>query len=352
MKPIRAIVIDDSAFMRKMISDILNGDPRMEVISIARNGEEGINKIIQLSPDVVTLDVHMPIMDGMNTLKKIMQKCPIPVVMLSSLTREGAAKTIEAISIGAVDFIAKPSGSISLNIETIADEIRSKVYTASKAQIKNNLTMSSSTDKKKQISFDGHRFEKTIVGIGTSTGGPRALQQVLVNLPATFTAPILIVQHMPPGFTKSLAERLNTLSSIHVKEAVHGEIIEQKTAYIAPGDYHMTVKRIGTTLAIHLSKDVPIKGHRPAVNVLFDSIAKLKQMNKITAVLTGMGNDGTDGIVSIKNTDSKSIIIAENEATSIVYGMPKSAVNTGLVDYHIPLSEVSNLLVKLTKNRL
>ncbi|WP_087972888.1 protein-glutamate methylesterase/protein-glutamine glutaminase [Oceanobacillus rekensis] len=351
MKPIRVLVIDDSAFMRKTITDILNNDPRMEVISTARNGEEGIKKIIQLSPDVVTLDVHMPIMDGMDVLREIMQKHPVPVVMLSSMKKEGNTKTIEAISNGAVEFIAKPTGPISLDIQTIANEIRFKVYTTSQAKTKKNLTGSSPTDQK-LILFDGKRFDKTIVAIGTSTGGPRALQQVLTNLPVTFIAPILIVQHMPSGFTKSLAERLNKLSLIHVKEAIHGEIIKQGTVYIAPGDYHMTVKRIGTTLAIHLSKDAPIKGHRPAVNVLFDSIVKLKQMNKIAVVLTGMGNDGMDGVINIKNKDSNSIIIAENEVTSIVYGMPKSAVKTGLVDYHIPLNEVSSLLVKLTKTRL
>ncbi|MFC4023131.1 chemotaxis response regulator protein-glutamate methylesterase [Oceanobacillus longus] len=346
MQPIRAIVIDDSAFMRKMISDILNSDPRIQVISTARNGEEGIKQIKQLCPDVVTLDIHMPVMDGMNALQEIMKSHPVPVVLLSSVTKDGTIKTMEAISNGAVDFITKPSGTISLDIRTIEEEIRSKVFTASHVNLDMNRQSKSS---QKRVSLNRKCFDKTIITIGTSTGGPRALQQVLENLPEKFTAPILIVQHMPAGFTKSLAERLNRLSPIHVKEAVHGEIIENGTAYIAPGDHHMVVRKIGTTIAIYLTKDAPVKGHRPAVNVLFHSIAQLKQINKIAVVLTGMGNDGSEGIAELKGLNSKTITIAENEATSIVYGMPKSAVQTGLVDYHMPLNEIPNLLIKLTK---
>ncbi|MGJ9458878.1 protein-glutamate methylesterase/protein-glutamine glutaminase [Oceanobacillus sp. CF4.6] len=347
MQPVRAIVIDDSAFMRKMITDILNSDPRIQVISTARNGEEGIKQIKQLCPDVVTLDVHMPVMDGMNALQEIMKSHPVPVVLLSSVTKDGTIKTMEAISNGAVDFIPKPSGAISLDIRTIEEEIRSKVFAASHVNLDRNTRSNKSSQKR--VSLDRKCFDKTVITIGTSTGGPRALQQVLKNLPEIFTAPILIVQHMPAGFTKSLAERLNRLSPIYVKEAVHGEIIENGTAYIAPGDHHMTVRKIGTTIAIYLTKDAPVKGHRPAVNVLFHSIAQLKQINKIAVVLTGMGNDGTEGIVELKGLNSKTITIAENEATSIVYGMPKSAVQTGFVDYHLPLNEIPNLLITLTK---
>ncbi|WP_067729419.1 protein-glutamate methylesterase/protein-glutamine glutaminase [Oceanobacillus damuensis] len=348
MIPIRVLVIDDSAFMRKVISNILNSDSRIDVIAVARNGEEGLKKLNELSPDVVTLDVHMPIMNGIDTLREIMKTNPTPVVMLSSVTEEGTANTIQAISNGAVDFITKPSGPISLDIQMIGNEITSKVYTASQVTVKKNKTIRE-TPVKRLITPIGKEHEKTIVTIGTSTGGPRALQQVLTSLPNNFPAPIVIVQHMPKGFTKSLADRLNDLSAIEVKEAVHGEMLEKGTAYIAPGGKHMTVKKIGTSIAIHLSKEAPIKGHRPAVDILFGSVASVKQVNKIAVVLTGMGNDGSEGIVKMKDTDEKTIVIAESQETSIVYGMPKSAVKTGYVDHQLPLHEIADILIRLKK---
>ncbi|WP_249869766.1 protein-glutamate methylesterase/protein-glutamine glutaminase [Oceanobacillus saliphilus] len=348
MQPIRALVIDDSAFMRKVISDILNNDSRIEVIGTARNGEEGIKKARELAPDVITMDIHMPIMDGMDALQEIMKDNPTPVVILSSVTQEGTAKTIQAISNGAIDFITKPSGSISLDIQTIEDEITSKVFTASQVNMNKNKKIKKLSAKKPHSILESS-YDKTVVTIGTSTGGPRALQHVLTKLPASFSAPILIVQHMPKGFTKSLANRLNTLSHLHVKEAIHGEMLEKGTAYIAPGDYHMTVKKVGKSMAIHLTDDAPIKGHRPAVDVLLDSLATVKQVNKIAVILTGMGSDGSKGLIKMKETDSKSTVIAESEETSIVYGMPKSAVHTGYVDYQLPIHEIAELLVKLMK---
>jgi len=346
MQKIRVVVIDDSAFMRKMISDILNSDSRIEVIATARNGQDGVKKIKDLSPDAVTLDVNMPIMNGIDALQQIMETCPVPVVMLSSDTQEGATKTIQAISNGAVDFITKPSGAISLDIQKITQEIISKVLAASQVNLKQepilkkpveNVTISSSKN-----------FDRTLVAIGTSTGGPRALQTVMTSLPKNFTAPILIVQHMPPGFTKSLADRLNTVSPIHVKEAVHGEIIKERTAYIAPGDYHMTIKKVGRSLAICLTEDPPVKGHRPSVDVMFSSVATVQQYNKIAVVLTGMGNDGSAGLIKIKNVDREAVIIAESDETAIVYGMPKAAAQTEKINYIVPLYEVSNMLAKLT----
>ncbi|WP_339227728.1 chemotaxis response regulator protein-glutamate methylesterase [Oceanobacillus sp. FSL K6-2867] len=347
MKQIRAIVIDDSAFMRKIISDILASDPRVNVIATGRNGEDGIKKIQKLQPDVVTLDVHMPIMDGIKALSIIMKEQPTPVVMLSSETKEGTTKAIQAISNGAVDFIAKPSGSISLDIRKIQQEIISKVITASQVKLhKKPLRKAADYHIKTPVPKN---FDKTIITIGTSTGGPRALQQVLTNISDSFTAPILIVQHMPARFTKSLAERLNTLSPIRVKEAEHGEIIENGTAYIAPGDFHMSINGIGTAHAISLSKDEPVKGHRPSVDTLFCSAAGLKRINKIAIVLTGMGNDGSAGIVEMKKQDPNTIVLAEAEETSIVYGMPKAAVQTGYVNQELLLNQFGSMLNKLTK---
>lgn len=347
MTPIRVLIVEDSAFMRKMITEILSNDHRIQVLGTARNGEDGLKKIKLLSPDVVTLDVEMPIMDGITTLEKIMETDPLPVVMLSSLTGKGAAKTIQAMSIGAVDFITKPSGSISLNIEEIKEEIISKVVIASQTSLKKVESIGNNTFKKISDQKDNtvktvipHRYKDTIVVIGTSTGGPRALQQTLTALPKNFPAPILIVQHMPPNFTKSLADRLNTLSKIDVKEATHGEVIQKGVAYIAPGDFHMCIRKVGRAFAIELTKDPQRNGHRPAVDTLFDSLAQVKQVNKIAVVLTGMGRDGAMGVKKIKEDDKEAIAIAESKDSSIVYGMPAAAVETECVNFVVHLNKI------------
>ncbi|MEC5422673.1 chemotaxis response regulator protein-glutamate methylesterase [Virgibacillus sp. C22-A2] len=346
MQPIRVIVIDDSAFMRKVISDILESDNRIEVIATARNGEDGLKKIKNLHPDVVTLDVHMPIKDGLTALREIMRDNPVPVIMLSSVTEEGAAKTVEAISNGAVDFIMKPSGSISLNIATIKDEIIDKVIIASKVILTETAEIVSihKTALKQTAS---NLYNKTIIVVGTSTGGPRALQRLLTDLPSNLLAPILIVQHMPPGFTKSLADRLNSLSNVYVKEAVQGEIIKDNTAYIAPGNYHMKAKRVGTGLAIELTKEDLLNGHRPAVDMLFESAATIQKVNKIAVILTGMGSDGAKGIKRMKELDPGTVVIAEAEESAIVYGMPKAAVNTNCVNHVVPINNVGKMVINL-----
>lgn len=349
MKPIRVIVIDDSAFMRKVISDILSSDPRIEVASTARNGEDGLKKIEIFKPDVVTMDIHMPVMDGITALQNIMLTNPLPVIMLSSVSEEGASSTIEAISKGAVDFIMKPSGPISLNLTSIKEEIIRTVVTASQVNLnKSNQIRKFDTDT--TMKAEKQIFDNTIIAIGTSTGGPRALQQVLTDLPGDFSPPILIVQHMPPGFTKSLANRLNTLTKIEVKEAVDGEIVKNNTAYIAPGNFHMKVIKIGQTLKIKLTKESFRNGHRPAVDVLFDSVATLTRINKIAVVLTGMGNDGTEGIKRLNETDPQTIVLSEAKETAIVFGMPKAAIETDLVDHVVPLQHVGEMLVKLERN--
>ncbi|WP_099158116.1 protein-glutamate methylesterase/protein-glutamine glutaminase [Virgibacillus ndiopensis] len=351
MNPIRVLVIDDSAFMRKMISDILSSENRIEIIGTARNGEDGIKKINELAPDVVTLDVEMPKMDGISALQKIMETNPLPVVMLSSVTMEGARKTVQAISTGAVDFISKPSGAISLDIATIKEEIISKVVTASQVKLskkKPEITHVNSGIRE-PVSYS-QKHSRSIVAIGTSTGGPRALQRVLTDLPDDFQTPIVIVQHMPAGFTKSLADRLNTLSGIHIKEAEHGEIIQQNTAYIAPGNYHMRIREAGTALAVELTQDSTLHGHRPAVDVLFNSVSHLNKINKLAVILTGMGSDGSDGIKHLKEKDPNAFVIAESEESSVVYGMPKAAVKTNCVNKIIHLHHVGETITYLDKN--
>lgn len=351
MKPIRVLVIDDSAFMRKMISEILSSDPRLDVVDRARNGEDGIQKIKELSPDVVTMDINMPVMDGISALQAIMRTVPVPVIMLSSQTAAGTEDTLKAIENGAVDFIMKPSGEISLNISTIKNEIISKVIAAASATVSPYLPKKPPevpVQEKVFVQPKEHRKKRTIVVLGTSTGGPRALQRVVTDLPEDFTTPILIVQHMPPGFTKSLAKRLDNMTDMHVKEAEHAELVKEKTIYIAPGDYHMTVESVGTALVIKNNQDKPINSHRPAVDALFNSVADLTNVNKVAVVLTGMGSDGSNGIVQLKQKDEDCFVISEAKETSVIYGMPKAAVDTEVVDQVLPLHQLGSFLGNIT----
>lgn len=355
---VKVLVVDDSAFMRKLISDFISGDPCLQVVGTARNGKDAIRKVKDLQPDVVTLDVEMPEMNGLEALKVIMNENPTRVVMLSSTTKEGAENTILAMQYGAIDFITKPSGSISLDLHKIKEEMILKILMASKANI---LCFSSKKPKiesyrkeadsaKKSInhlnskSAINHNTKKLLC-IGTSTGGPRALQQVLTKLPATIDAPILIVQHMPSGFTKSLAYRLDSLCQIHVKEAEEGDILMKGTAYIAPGGYHLYLKNIGTSIAIHLDQSEPMNGHRPSVDVMFQSASEIKNYSKVAVIMTGMGSDGSKGLKALKSR-GPTIAIAESEESSIVFGMPKSAIATNLVDEVVHLEKISLTILK------
>ncbi|GGC97091.1 protein-glutamate methylesterase/protein-glutamine glutaminase [Pontibacillus salipaludis] len=350
MNTIRVLVVDDSAFMRKMIRDILEADHRITVVGTARNGEEGLKKVRELSPDILTLDVEMPKMDGLTCLKEIMRTHPLPVVMLSSMTTLGGENTLKAMEYGAVDFIEKPSGAISLNIDSIGEKIVAKVIAASKAnlnavnkpQLSPRVTSSKIIDRNR---FDYSRGKQDLIAIGTSTGGPRALQQVLTALPKDYPAPIVIVQHMPPGFTRSLAQRLDRLCDISVKEAEHQEILQQGVAYIAPGNYHMKIQ-YQTNLIIHLDQTDATKGHRPSVDVLFDSIARLNSISMTAVIMTGMGSDGALGLEQLKQSNNSVAVIAESEESSIVFGMPKAAVLTRLVDEVVHVNEISLALMK------
>jgi two-component system, chemotaxis family, protein-glutamate methylesterase/glutaminase len=349
MAKIKVLIVDDSAFMRKLINDFLSEHPKIEVVGTARNGEDALKKWRSLVPDVLTLDVEMPVMNGLDVLKVVMMEQPIPVVMLSSTTKEGADTTLQAIQAGAVDFVAKPSGSISLDLHKIKKELIEKVIEASKANLpkienhqekirsfkkENDRLVTPEKTAVEKLSIPGSKRDsnaRKIVCIGTSTGGPRALQQVLTSLPKDFGAPILIVQHMPAGFTKSLANRLDSLSEIKVKEAEDGELLQKGTAYIAPGGWHLEVKSVGTSLAVSLGKSAPRNGHRPSVDVLFESVSSLKHVSKISVIMTGMGSDGAKGLIEMKKKGFVKAI-AESQETSIVFGMPKSAIATNMVD--------------------
>lgn len=345
MRHVRVLVIDDSAFMRKVIPQLLSVDDRIDVVATARNGEDGLRKIAQLEPDVITLDVEMPIMDGITTLEKIMKQFPTPVIMVSSMTPHGAQKTVQAMHLGAVDFIEKPSGSISLDMQLIQSKMIQTVVNATTVDV--TKVMRNHVNIRNEMSTE--RYRQSIVAIGTSTGGPRALQSVLTSLSKSFPVPIVIVQHMPPRFTKSLADRLNTLCAIHVKEAEHGELLNAGVAYIAPGDEHMHVRQVGTSLAIQLHQHEPRHGHRPAVDELFESIAPLKRLYKMAIILTGMGRDGSKGIERIKEHDPQSIVIVESSETALVYGMPRSAIATNRVDTVVPLHDIGGAIINCIK---
>lgn len=352
MERIRVIVIDDSAFMRKVISDILDSDERIEVIATARNGIDAIKKIDQYAPDVVTMDVQMPVMDGLEALGNIMKTNPLPIIMVSGETESVKSKTIEAMSKGAVDFIQKPSGQISLNMEAIKKEVIEKVVAA--ASIKSNKSekdpIPTYQSTKVNPIIKSTPSNQTVVAIGTSTGGPRALARVLGDLPDDFNLPIFVVQHMPQGFTKSLADRLNMNCNLKVKEAVDGEKVEPKTVYIAPGNYHMRLTKMRDEYYVQLTKEDPLNGHRPSVDILFTSLTELTKLNKIAVILTGMGNDGTKGIERLKEVCNHTIVIAESVETAVIYGMPKSVVNKNKADYILPLHEIGQKLFYLQKS--
>ncbi|KAB2337529.1 chemotaxis response regulator protein-glutamate methylesterase [Cytobacillus depressus] len=361
MRKINVLVVDDSAFMRKLISDFLSENPEITVVATARNGEDGLKKVKELNPDVVTMDIEMPILNGLDALKQIMHEHPVPVIMLSSTTGSGAENTLTAIQYGAFDFIAKPSGAISLDLHKIKEELVEKVISASKVSKKHliNLETNRNTPIKQEeryskiepietinlVSPKKENNKKKIICIGTSTGGPRALQKVLTTLPENIDAGILIVQHMPAGFTKSLANRLNSVCHISVKEATCGEIVQKGTAYIAPGGFHLKVKESGSNLMIQLDQTEAIYGHRPSVDVLFESLSEITEYKKVAVIMTGMGSDGKKGLIALKNT-GKTAAIAESEETSIVFGMPKAAIATNLVDEIQTVDKIANTILK------
>ncbi|WP_130860005.1 protein-glutamate methylesterase/protein-glutamine glutaminase [Gracilibacillus phocaeensis] len=346
------LVVDDSAFMRKMITDILNTSEYLEVCGTARNGKDALEKLRQWKPDLVTLDVEMPVMDGIETLKGMMRVRPTPVIMLSSLTKAGADKTVEAMSHGAVDFIAKPSGSISLNIKEIEQEIVMKAERAVEVKQQRLLPSRQPSSSKNNFSVKAIQGTDPIIAIGASTGGPRALQDVISQLPADLQAPIVIVQHMPRGFTKSLAERLNKLSKLQVKEVEHGDVIEKGHVYLAQGGKQFSVVRTGSHWTAKVELGHPVNGHQPAVDMLFESVANLRSCHPIAVVLTGMGSDGTNGLITLKKKHPKTIAIAQSEETCIVYGMPQAAVKTGLINYQADIHHISEVLAqKVPKQR-
>ncbi|AIJ05777.1 response regulator receiver modulated CheB methylesterase [Methanocaldococcus bathoardescens] len=365
-KKIRVLVVDDSAFMRKVISDILNSDPEIEVIGTAKDGVEAVELVQKLQPDVVTMDVEMPRMNGLEAVRKIMEIRPTPIVMLSALTKEGSKITFEALEAGAVDFISKPSGSISLDIRKIGEDIIKKVKHAAKAKVVKKIptiakpkpatedrvetAVSQISSATEELMAPDSKLKEMCVIIGSSTGGPPVVTEIISKLPKRMP-PIFVVQHMPPGFTKLFADRINQVSKLNVKEAEHGERVMPGYVYIAPGDYHMLLTKRGDNVYISLDNKMPkVNGTRPAVDITAEAVANIYGGKSVGVILTGIGKDGAYGFKKIKEKGGK--IIAQDGKTCVVFGMPKAVIELGIADLVLPPSEIPRAIVKFCKEIL
>jgi two-component system, chemotaxis family, protein-glutamate methylesterase/glutaminase len=351
---IKVLVVDDSALMRKIISDMINSEIDMEAIETARNGEELLNKLSRLKPDVITLDVEMPKIDGIQALREMKKRgFNIPVIMLSSISQRGTELTMGCLETGAFDFLPKPSGSISLDINKVREELVQKIRLAyEKSSAKGSIISKNTSEDTSSRPSIRNSIGKTLrsntllkpeaVVIGASTGGPKALYTVITALPEKIGVPIFVVQHMPVGFTKAFAERLDFNSAIKVVEAQDGDVIEKDRVYIAPGGFHMEV---GSDKRIHLNTEPTIWGVRPAVDKLFISATKVYGGRLVSVVLTGMGKDGAQGTIEIKKNGG--ITISEDQSTCTIYGMPRAAYETGMVDEVLPINEIALEIIKL-----
>jgi len=343
MRKIRVLVVDDSAFMRKIISDMLSEGGDIEVVDTARDGLWALEKLKSMEVDVITMDVEMPRMDGLEALKKINDFYKIPVIMLSSLTKEGADITIKALEFGAFDFVLKPSLGAGFDIDELKGQLLSKVRLCTQSRYNLKRKAVDEIAAIDRTTTDIKVKDIKAVCIAASTGGPKALSKVMAMFPENYKLPILIVQHMPSGFTRAFAERLNGSSKVHVKEAEDGDMITGGTAYVAPGGYHMIVddKR-----RISLNQEPSMHGVRPCADKLFISASENMGGKLVGVVLTGMGRDGTMGLLAIKERGG--ICIAEDESTCTIFGMPKSAIEKGVVHIVAPLENIVGQVMSIT----
>ena len=353
MEPIRVLIVDDSPFMRKALERMLQA-PDIVVVGAARDGLDALEKIPQLNPDIVTLDVEMPRLDGLGCLKRIMAEMPRAVLMVSSLTQEGASATLEALACGALDFIPKESSLATASILQIQQDLQEKVRKLARsprfqkrvpAPVRPGIPASAMPTPPpapvgKLGGISGPMAE--LLAIGCSTGGPKALQDLLPALPRTLPVPCLIVQHMPGTFTRAFADRLNSLCQVQVKEAEHGETARPGVVYIAPGGHHMLYRQRGLAGTIELSAEPATSLHRPSVDVLFQSIADTCTRQVLAMILTGMGSDGARAMVALKAKGAHTL--AEAEESCVVYGMPRAAFERGCVDQVAPLQDMAGIL--------
>ncbi|MCF6267160.1 MAG: chemotaxis response regulator protein-glutamate methylesterase [Desulfuromusa sp.] len=350
-RAIRVLVVDDSALVRNILSQGLSMDPAIEVVGTAPDPYIARDKIVQLQPDVMTLDVEMPRMDGVAFLRKLMPQYPIPIVMVSSLTQRGKQITIEALEAGAVDFVAKPTSNVAAGLNAMLMELRSKVKIASTANVSHWKGKRSVASVQKATTVSTALAESTdkIIAIGASTGGTEAIRRVIETFPAT-TSGTVIVQHMPAGFTKMFSDRLNQLCQMQVKEAEDGDRVRSGLILIAPGGKQLEVVRSGGFYQIHLGSEEKVSGHCPSVDVMMHSVAKHVGANAVGAMLTGMGQDGAEGMLAMKQAGAR--CISQDEASSVVFGMPKVAFEKGGAERLVPLDKISaSLLGLLTEKR-
>lgn len=343
--PVRVVIVDDSALMRQLLTSCLSADPQIEVVGAAADPIEARDMIKALNPDVITLDVEMPRMDGVTFLRKIMTLRPMPVVMISTLTQAGAEVTLEALEIGAVDFIAKPTKDIGTVMTELAGELQAKVKAAARVRVRARH-IEQRREKPKVVG--GNLSSKKIVTIGASTGGVEALKLVLLHLPAD-CPPILITQHMPERFTASFARRLDSECAMRVSEARDGDTIEAGHVYIAPGARHLELAKSGGKFVCRLTDDPPVSGHRPSVDVLFRSAARVAGPDIVGVILTGMGKDGSEGMVELRQAGATTL--GQDEASSLIYGMPRVAFERGAVQRQYSLNDMAEAILEACRER-
>lgn len=344
---IKVLVVDDSAFIRQLIKRILENNKSIVVAATAGDGIEALEILETKRIDVVVMDIHMPRMDGLETLKAIMAKKPLPVIMISSHTKKGAFETIRFLETGAIDFVTKPTADRDNDLGRFERELKLKIIVASTAKLSGLLY----TRKPAAAVTGGTEYDRgkvrQVVAIGCSTGGPKALQRVLPVIPRSIAGAVLVVQHMPSGFTKSLAERLDAICQVRVKEAQHRETIKPGYCYIAPGDYHMRMvqgEKYGE-YQIALDRSDAVSGHRPSVDVLFGSLCEIQIEKTVAVILTGMGSDGSRGINKLKQRGG-CFTIAQDQDTSVVFGMPGSAIKMGAIDKVAALDDIGEVILK------
>ena len=338
MAKTRVLVIDDSALIRGVMREIINSQPDMEVIGQAPDPLTARDLIKALNPDVLTLDVEMPRMNGLEFLEKLMRLRPMPVVMVSSLTERGNEVTLKALELGAVDFVTKPKVGVSDGLNDAANEIADKIRAAARARVRRHGLTASAPTAPRPLSAQFLNTTEKLVCVGASTGGTEALKEFFMRMPASSPA-VLVTQHMPETFTKSFAQRLNGLSAMTVKEAEHNERVLPGHAYIAPGHSHLLVKKSGAYYYAELSQADPVNRHRPSVDVLFHSAAQVLGPNAVGVILTGMGKDGAQGLLAMRQAGAHTL--AQDEATCVVFGMPKAALDLGAAMEMAPLPEIA-----------
>lgn len=345
VKKVRVLVVDDSALMRKLIPQMIETSPSIEVVGTAMDGTFCLKKIEELKPDVVTLDLQMPGMNGIDTLKEIMRRNPLPVIVVSSHSTDGASVTFKALGLGAFDFVTKPQDA-STHMEESASELIAKIKAAAECKVVRPGRLRGTTLHPEKISAGKSTPKPTkLIAIGISTGGPQALEFMLAQLPPDFPGAIVIVQHMPEGFTEMFARRLDEICALRVKEAQSGDILQAGRVLVCPGSRHLRVKRLTMGDVVVLSDEARVNGHRPSVDVLFNSAAEEFKKDAIAVLMTGMGDDGAEGLGAVKKAGG--MTIAQNEESCVVFGMPKAAIERGYATRIVALDGLASTLQAL-----